>query len=179
MFTPTEENIIKNIMSGKTAKYLFSSPGGFAGFKQSISIAHAWGFKGGAPFIILGGAYAAMHAPAGHAISQGIGTGVGFGITSLIAGTTAGILTGGNPIAVAAASVIAQALGGEKVDKAIAGVIQPIVDFGSEMRRQRFGGDYRDTQMAVTMRQAAAREMSRSLMNARQWLGQESAFLAQ
>jgi hypothetical protein len=42
-----------------------------------------------------------------------------------------------------------------------------------------FGGDYRDTQTAVTMRQAAAREMSRSLVNARQWLGQEGAFMAQ
>jgi hypothetical protein len=39
------------------------------------------------------------------------------------------------------------------------------------------GGDYQDTQVAWTMRQRAAQEMSGSLLNARQYLGKEAALM--
>jgi len=100
-----------------------------------------------------------------------------FGVTSLIGGVIGGAL-GGAPGAYIG-SFAGQILGESTAAKIIAGAIQPIVDFGTEMKKQRFGGDYRDTQIAYTMRGSAARELSRSLMNARQWLGQEGAFLHQ
>lgn len=154
----------------------FNRPG-FAGMAKGAQAGYSLGFKGGAPFVILGGAYAAVTAPRGHAISAGVSKGIGFGIASLLGGIIGGAM-GGGPGAYAGAMAM-QFLGGEAIDKAIAGTIQPLVDFGSNMRRARFGGDYRDTQTAVTMRQVAAREMSRSLVNARQWLGQEGSFMHQ
>jgi hypothetical protein len=35
------------------------------------------------------------------------------------------------------------------------------------------GGDYQDSEQTFTMRQAAVKEMSGSLLNARAWLGRE------
>lgn len=43
--------------------------------------------------------------------------------------------------------------------------------------RIQFGGDFRDTRAAYTMRQSAVMEMSASMLNARQYLGNEAAFL--
>jgi len=163
----------------KTFRYLTSAPGGFKGFAQSAQVGHALGFKGGLPFVLIGGALAMASAPRGQAISKGVAAGTGFGISSMAGAFIGGALTGGNPIGAAVGALAFQLLGGEQIDRAIAGVIQPMVDFGTNMRRHRFGGDYRDTQVALSMRQAAAREMSRSLMNARQWLGAEASFMAQ
>ena len=42
------------------------------------------------------------------------------------------------------------------------------------LRHFNAGGDYEDTQVAFTMRQRAAQEMSTSLLNARAWLGKEA-----
>lgn len=155
----------------------FFRPKAGTGLIQGAKIGYSVGLKGNLPFAVLGGAYAAATAPRGQAISRGAAAGVSWGATAAIAGTI-GTMVGG-PAAGWVASVVAPMLIGDTVDKAIAGVIQPMVDFGSNMRKMRFGGDYRDTQTAHTMRQVAAREMSTSLMNARQWLGQEGAFMHQ
>jgi hypothetical protein len=147
------------------------------GFIQGAKIGYSTGLKGNLPFAILGGAYAAATAPKGQAVSRGLASGVGWGGTAAIAGIL-GTMVGG-PAAGWVASVVAPMVLGDSVDKAIVGMVQPLVDFGSNMRKMRFGGDYRDTQTAYTMRAVAAREMSTSLMNARQWLGQEGAFMHQ
>lgn len=147
------------------------------GVMQGAGIGYRVGMKGNLPFALLGAGYAMATAPRGQAISKGVAAGTSFGLTSLAAGIIGSVL--GGPIGGYAAAIAAPILLGETVDKAVAGVIQPMVDFGSNMRRARFGGDYRDTQTAITMRQVAARDMSRSLMNARQWLGQEGAFMHQ
>jgi len=55
--------------------------------------------------------------------------------------------------------------------------MQYAADAGRNMTRLQTGGDYVDSEPAWTMRQAAAQEMSRSLLNARQYLGKEGAFL--
>lgn len=55
--------------------------------------------------------------------------------------------------------------------------MQAVADFGRNSPRLSTGGNYRDTQAALTMRQAAASEMSRSLLNARAYLGKEAAYL--
>lgn len=152
-------------------------PRGFKGFAQGLKTGHKWGFQGSAPFVIGTAAYAAFTAPRGQAISKGIGGGLGFGVSSYVGGAIGGAIAG--PPGAFVGAMVMQFLGSESLEKAVAGTIQPMVDFGANMRRHSFGGDYRDTQTASTMRQVAAREMSRSLMNARQWLGQESAFMHQ
>jgi hypothetical protein len=55
--------------------------------------------------------------------------------------------------------------------------LQALHDFGRNSSRLNTGGNYRDTQVACTMRQAAVQEMSHSLLNARQYLGREAAYL--
>lgn len=172
-------NYLGSVKFQEHLKYAFSSPGGMKSLTRGVKMGHFWGFKGGAPFVIGGGLWAAAHAKPGHSISAGVASATSFGITSLVGGVIGGLISGGNPIVASAMAIGLQAIGGDKIDKMISGTIQPMVDFGSNMRRQNFGGDYRDTQIAYTMRQSAAREMSRSLLNARQWLGQESAFMHQ
>lgn len=44
-------------------------------------------------------------------------------------------------------------------------------------RRVNFGGNFRDSREAMTMRQRAVQEMAGSLLNARQYLGNEAAFM--
>lgn len=153
------------------------APRAGTGFLQGSKIGYKVGLKGNLPFAILGGAMAAAAAPRGEAISRGVAGATSWGATAVIGGVVGTML--GGPIGGYVGSVAASLLFGETIDKAVAGTIQPLVDFGSRQRRMRFGGDYRDTQTAMTMRQAAAREMSGSLMNARQWLGQEGAFMHQ
>lgn len=155
----------------------FFKPKTGTGFIQGSKIGYSVGLKGNLPFALIGGAYAAATAPRGQALSKGTAAGISWGLTSAVAGTIGGML--GGPAGAWAASIIGPMILGDSVDKAVAGIIQPMVDFGANMRKMRFGGDYRDTQTAHTMRQVAAREMSTSLMNARQWLGQEGAFMHQ
>jgi len=133
------------------------------------------GFTGGmVPFVGFG-AYAAVKAPRGHKIAAATGGGIGFGISSVIGGAVGGFLG----IPPQAAAIVAGLAFGNAIDSTIGRGVQYAVDFGSNMRKARYGGDYRDSQVALTMRQAAAREMSGSLLNARQFLGQEASFLHQ
>jgi hypothetical protein len=150
-------------------------PTGFAGFVQGSTKGYELAVKGNLPFVLAYGTYAAIKAPTGHKISAMAGGGIGFSVAGLAAGAVGGLF-GIPPIV---SSTIAGILLGDKIDRAIVNTVQAAVDFGSKQRRANFGGDYRDTQVAYTMRQTAAREMSGSLMNARQWLGQEGAFMHQ
>lgn len=153
------------------------SPKAGTGMLQGTKIGYKAGLKGNLPFAILGAGYAMATAPRGHALSRGIGESTAYGATAIAGGIAGGMF--GGPIGAWVGSVVAPLLFGEGVNHAIAGVVQPMVDFGAKMRGMKMGGDYRDTQVAMTMRQAASREMSTSLMNARQWLGSEAAFLHQ
>lgn len=153
------------------------APKAGTGALQGAKIGYSVGLKGNLPFALLGAGYYAATAPRGQAISKGVAAGTSFGATSVLGGVVGGML--GGPIGAWAGAIVAPILFGDVIDKAVGGTIQSAVDFGTNQRRMRFGGDYRDTNTAMTMRQAASREMSRSLMNARQWLGQEGAFMAQ
>jgi hypothetical protein len=150
-------------------------PTGFRGFYEGSVKGYGVAVRGNLPFVLAYGTYAAIQAPTGHKISALAGGGIGFSAAGLAAGAIGGIF--GIPPMISA--TIAGVLLGDKIDRAITNVVQGAVDFGSRQRRMNFGGDYRDTQVAYTMRQTAAREMGGSLMNARQWLGQESAFMHQ
>jgi hypothetical protein len=52
-----------------------------------------------------------------------------------------------------------------------------LTDRGRSLRRLEMGGDYRDTETAAAMRQAAVQEMTGTRQATRTWLGQEAAFL--
>ena len=137
----------------------------------------AWGSvgKGSFPFALGFGVQSALAAPRHHKVSAGLATGMSIGVTTALSvGVSA--LTGLPPMLT---DLALQAMVQPTMDKFFQGAIQPLVDFGTNQRRVNFGGDYRDTATAMTMRQVAAREMSASLMNARQWLGQEGAFMHQ
>src|SRR5208282_3496647 len=148
-------------------------PTGFKGFVHGVEGGYSAAFKGNLGFFLAYGAYGAIKAPAGHKISAFAGGGMGFSLAGITAAAIGGVF--GIPPLVSAS--VAGILLGDKVDRAIVNTVQSVVDFGSRQRRANFGGDYRDTQVAYTMRQTAAREMGGSLMNARQWLGQEGAFM--
>lgn len=63
------------------------------------------------------------------------------------------------------------------IKKTLGAGMQAVADFGRNSPRINTGGNYQDTQAAFTMRQLAASEMSRSLLNARSYLGREAAYL--
>lgn len=151
------------------------SPPGFRGFARGAKSGYEIGFKGNLPFFLAFGTYAAIKAPTGHKISAFAGGGVGFGVAAVIGGAVGSMFGIPPPIAATISGVLFQ----DVIDRNITNVVQAAVDFGSKQRRINMGGDYRDTQIAMTMRQVAAREMGGSLMNARQWLGQEASFLHQ
>lgn len=122
-------------------------------------------------------AYAFGTAPRGKAVANSIGSGLGFGVAGLIGGVLGGLVGGAAGAYIGATA--GQLLFERQTNAAIARPIQALVDFDHKNRHVNFGGDYKDTNVAYTMRQVAAREMSGSLLNARQWLGHESSFLHQ
>ena len=159
----------------ETRKFFGTVKPGFGGFLQGAKMGGELGIKGNMPFFLVFGAIGAVTAPRGHKISALTGGGIGFGVAAALGGAIGGAF--GIPPNISA--MVAGLIVGDGIDKFITNSVQSAVDFGSNMRKARFGGDYRDTQTAYTMRQAASREMSSSLLNARQWLGQEGAFMHQ
>lgn len=149
----------------------------YASLTPAARLPKAWGSvgKGSFPFALGFGVQSAIMAPRHQKLSSGLATGLSIGVTTALSvGVSA--LTGLPPMLT---DLALQAMVQPTMDRMFQGAIQPLVDFGTNQRRVNFGGDYRDTATAHTMRQVAAREMSASLMNARQWLGQEAAFMAQ
>jgi phage tail tape-measure protein len=99
---------------------------------------------------------------------------------SAVAGSTFGFMAGealGAPLGPAGAIIggIAGQMIGEKIGKPM----QKFTEFGRNLRRLETGGGYQDSQLKWTMRQRAAAELGGSLMNARQILGREAAFMHQ
>src|SRR5208337_410423 len=169
-FNPVNWGKNKMMLTGKGWK-------SYAGMSVAERFPKAWSSigKGSFPFALGFGVQSAFMAPRHQKVSAGLATGLSIGVTTgLSIGVSA--LTGLPPMLT---DLALQALVQPTMDKLFQGTIQPLVDFGTNQRRVNFGGDYRDTVTAHTMRQVAAREMSASLMNARQWLGQEGAFMHQ
>ena len=136
------------------------------GLKQSGRSAWEMSFKGALLFNMPIAAFSAASAPRGRALSAGTsGLSMGFGsMVGGLLGGTAGALAGG---------FLADSFIGEGVGSAV----QFLKDYDRNSRRMHFGGEYADTEATYTMRQTATRELAGSLMNARQWLGKEGAFL--
>lgn len=117
------------------------------------------------------GVYQAITAPRHHMMSAfvgGAGEALAFGIGDMLGTALGGPLLG-------------YALGfatGEIGAKAGEG-LQFFNDFNATMKHVNMGGNYKDTQVAYTMRQRAAQELGSSVMNARQYLGKEALLMHQ
>ena len=147
---------------------------GVAGIASStISKSVEWGTNTGFQEDYAGGAvYGArigLGRAAGSLIGEGIGTLLGAfaGPLGSLVGANAGAIYGGD---VGEFFVRRGAYErGRLASFATAGAIAK--------RKVQFGRGFRDSEEAYTMRQAAVQEMAGSLLNARQYLGNESYFL--
>lgn len=151
--------------SGRAAA---SSKGLMRGGSVKASLKSGWGAAaGGYMFMQLPLAmYETAHAERGHKLST-----FGSAATPFLGTGLATLAFGGLP-----GMALGMALD-PIVKKTVGAGIQAMANFGRNSPRVQTGGNYRDSQTAFTMRQAAAQEMSRSLLNARQYLGKESVFL--
>jgi hypothetical protein len=134
----------------------------------SVGMAH---FKGALPFVPIQAFGETYMAPRGHKMSGLIG-----GASKALfyaAGDLAGTFAGG-PVVGFALGMMAEHLGGYVEEG-----VQMLHDFNRSVKHINMGGNYEDSAVAYTMRQRAAQEMGSSVMNARQWLGQEALLLHQ
>lgn len=96
---------------------------------------------------------------------------------SLIANTAVPALGGvfGGPIG----TLVAGSTVAPVVERGLDRTLDAFAGFNRQVTRVRMGGDFEDTQQLYTMRQRAAAELGSSLLNARQILGREAAFMHQ
>jgi len=147
-----------------------------------------WGAPTGLEEDYVGGAVYGATKGVGTAVGGAVGGLGGFalgaGIGSIIpgAGTVVGGIIGG---AIGLASSLAGYIGGEYVGGNLAqgparklGLgARAIVKTARAVDRVQFGGNFVDSRAAHTMRQRAVADMSGSMLNARQFLGNEAIFL--
>jgi hypothetical protein len=117
---------------------------------------------------LLFGAVATAVAPRGHFVAAGAGA-AGATLGGILGATVGGLL-GGLP-----GELLGGALGGAAGER-FGEIVQPFTEFGRNQARLNFG-TYKDSQAAFTMRQVAAREISQSVLNARQYLGKEALLM--
>lgn len=120
------------------------------------------------PWLIPMIAVGAATAPRG----QKIGSAVGMGASAL--GTLVGGMLGG-PLGAMAATFFLDPV----VQAGVAKGINRFAKFGHDMGALEMGGSVSDTPGLYTMRQRAAYEMGRGLLNARQYLGKEALLMHQ
>ena len=147
-----------------------------------ISGASQWGSQTGLQEDYVGGAVAG--AAYGAATSAGdvaggfAGSLIGAGIGSLVApgiGTVVGGIIGGIGGAFGGAASGGALFGG--ITKNLGLAARSIVRTARAVDTVQFGGNFVDSRAAHTMRQRAVQDMSGSMMNARQFLGNEAIFL--
>lgn len=105
-------------------------------------------------------------------------------MSAFVAGATDTLAFGAIDIAATALGgpILGFALGsvlGPKIGHVIGHGVQMFNDANRNIRHLNMGGDYKDTEIAYTMRQRAAQEMAGSIMNARRYLGQEALLMHQ
>jgi hypothetical protein len=99
----------------------------------------------------------------------------GIGVAAAVGGGA--LATIGLPIALGIGGFVLAAKGVQRFAFEKGQFASLITAGGLAEQKVQFGGNYRDTQAAATMRQAAVQEMSGSLLNARQYLGNEAFYL--
>jgi hypothetical protein len=143
---------------GWTGGALLGNPG------RGLGSAGKYGLKGSLVFGLPIAAYRGMSAPRGKAIGNAMG-----GFAGSILGPTLGAFLGG-PVG----SFIGAALLSEPIERLVSGTVNRFATIAKDNNSLHAGGNYKDTQIAYTMRQRAAQDMSTSLLNARQYLGHEA-----
>lgn len=130
----------------------------------------------------------AATAPRGHMVSRGTAAvaGVLGGYAGYAAGSGLGAMIGSMimpGIGTATGGFIGGIIGGTIGDVIVRDpteiAMQRFAGLSRNMRHLEMGGTYLDTQAAMTMRQVAVRELSGSLLNARQYLGKEAILFHQ
>jgi hypothetical protein len=159
----------------ETAKFLF-----FKGYKHmgsgmvfgktasGASMGAKMAFGGYGLTVLPYAAARTAMAPRGEKGSTGIAAGLGVPLAALAGGVV------GGPVGALAATLLL----GPALESNMAKGLQSFAEFGRNQRRLETGG-YKDTARAYTMRQRAAQELSGSLLNARQILGREAAYMHQ
>ena len=141
--------------------------GAFHHGKGFLGTAYNWSYGPMWPVMTALAAYAASQAPSGERAGHFAGT-----IAGDIGGAAIGAAVLGGPGALAGGLLL-----GPRIGREIGGFLNSGNRFLQRRRSLEMGGGYYDFSAARTMRQAAVREMSGSLLNARQYLGQEAAAL--
>lgn len=108
----------------------------------------------------------AVFAPKGRMMGDSAGALIGNGLQM-----GAGLM--GGPLGIAGAFL------GYKVGQKLSDAYDSTIKGLNATRHLNFGGNYKDTAVAYTMRQKAAQELGGSLLNARQFLGKESVLMHQ
>lgn len=135
------------------------------GFDRAVS-----NFTGSALKMNLGmgaavGLFSIASAPKGklvHAVSTNVG---------MTIGGMAGAAIGGGLLGLP--GEILGAFVGGTVGEKVGAIVEPLEKFGRQARHSDFGGNYKDTEIAYTMRQRAVQEMGSSALNARRLLPPE------
>lgn len=130
-----------------------------------------WEWSFGAMWPVLGGmaAYSAAKAPKGEKLGTFTGR-----MTGDLIGATVGALMFGAPGAFAGTLLF-----GSKIGEGMQNTFSRSQSYLQRKNSLEMGGRFYDFSAARTMRQAAVAEMSGSLLNARQYLGQEAAAMHQ
>jgi hypothetical protein len=111
-------------------------------------------------------AYRFSTAPRGKSIGNAMG-----GFMGSTFGAVVGGIFGGPIGAIAGAAVLSK-----PIEDVTSKVINKFSSIGRTSASLRAGGNYKDTQVAYTMRSRAAQELNGSLMNAKMYLGQEAQY---
>jgi hypothetical protein len=136
--------------------------------------AGSWGAQTGLEEDYVGGAV--------YGASRGVGMAVG-GVIGGVVGAVAGAfapIPGASLVGNIAGNLIGEGIGGalfEEPAQNIGMMARSIVKSARAIDTVQFGRGFQDSRDAYTMRQRAVQEMSGSMMNARQYLGNEAAFL--
>lgn len=111
-------------------------------------------------------------APRGRAVEKAAGA-IGGQMTALLGGAVGMMIAG--PAGAVVGAMLADPVGRNFAEHTYAAATHE----GRMLRNLQTGGDYVDTPIAYTMRQRGLQELSSSLLNARQYLGQEANLLHQ
>ena len=144
-----------------------------------ITGAAEWGAPTGLGEDYVGGAVYGATKAAGSALGMSVGAFVGGTIGTLIPvpviGTAFGSIAGSIVGTIVGDSIGGKVFGGPAKEFGMAA--RAVVRTSRAVDRIQFGGSFVDSRAAFTMRQAAVQEMSSSMLNARQYLGNEASFL--
>lgn len=136
-------------------------------------------FAGNALFMLPFAGLMVGMAPRGEKLATGAGAAAGMGVGGFLGGAVGAALAGPG------GAMVGSMAGGFLLDPIIQDKVQAGVSYvahhGRNITKLEAGAQHAaflQTEQAYTMRQAAVREMSGSLLNSRRWLGNEGRLMA-